>query len=103
MLGMVDDDIGVLARCSKLNCLHQIRETLSEYYDQLVEYYEEELIPLEGLYSSGEETYGYESLEKIKSTLYYISDRWKSSFRVRWLIDLINPDYILYGDINGNN
>lgn len=37
---------------------------------------------------SGEETYGYEP-DDIKGSLEYISDRWKSRFRLRWLLDLI--------------
>ena len=41
-------------------------------------------------YRSGINTYGYEDIE---GTLYYISDRWKCAFRIKWLIDLIEGEY----------
>jgi len=40
-------------------------------------------------FRSGEETYGYEDIEKIKGDLIYISDKWNCSFRIRWILDLI--------------
>ncbi len=38
---------------------------------------------------SGYDTYGYESLESIKGSLSYISDRWTCRFRIKWLLDLL--------------
>lgn len=31
--------------------------------------------------------YGFEDEESINSTLFYISDRWRCAFRLRWLIE----------------
>ena len=39
-------------------------------------------------YRLGEETYGY-NLRSIRNNLIYISDRWNCSFRIRWILDLI--------------
>jgi len=36
---------------------------------------------------SGNDTYGYEEKESIKNNMIYISDRWRCSFRLKWLID----------------
>ena len=38
-------------------------------------------------FRSGEETYGYVDKESIENNIMYISDRWRCSFRLRWLID----------------
>ena len=46
-------------------------------------YYESDLDDRTGI-----ESYGCESLEGIKSQLEYVSDRWRCTFRLRWLIDL---------------
>ncbi len=40
----------------------------------------------------GFETYGYKSEHDIKNYLEHISDRWNCTFRLRWLLDLINLD-----------
>ncbi len=37
----------------------------------------------------GYQTYGYDDLESIKYNIGYISDRWNTRFRIRWLLDLI--------------
>ena len=37
---------------------------------------------------SGDETYGYKSLENIEGHLSYISDRFNCTFRLQWMIDL---------------
>ena len=39
---------------------------------------------------TGFETYGYRNLESIKGNLEYISDRWDCTFRIRWILDLID-------------
>jgi hypothetical protein len=44
-------------------------------------------------YRSGEETYGYSSYEHIKTNLHYISDRWSCSFRIRYMLDLLDKDF----------
>jgi hypothetical protein len=87
---------GVLMAASKLGTIEQIKEALRPYYELLVELYENELLVKEEDYRSGSDTYGYENLESIQGSLLYISDRWKACFRVRWLIDLINPNYCLW-------
>jgi len=81
---------------SKIDSLGGIRDVLQPYYQRLVDLYENDLLALEGDYRSGKETYEYESLESIQGNLSYISDRWRVAFRVRWLIELINPDYVMY-------
>jgi hypothetical protein len=86
----------ILLRASKLDSLEAIRNELRGSYDRLVTMYENELLERDQDYRSGEDTYGYSSTESIQSNLAYISDRWRVGFRVRWLIELINPDYILY-------
>ena len=90
------DHDGVLMAASKLDSVEKIRIALRPYYELLVEMYENEFLPLEEDYRSGADTYGYENLESIQGSLSYISDRWRACFRVRWLIDLINPGYCLW-------
>lgn len=86
-----------LVRASKFDSLGKIKDELRPYYNHLVRLYESELLESEHQdYRSGSETYGYKDLESIQWSLLYISDRWNACFRVRWLIDLINPDYCLY-------
>jgi len=96
LLGLQKDADGVLMTASKMGSVDEIREALKPYYSVLVKMYEEQLIVLEEDYRSGKDTYGYENLESIQGSLFYISDRWKACFRVRWLIDLINPEYCLW-------
>lgn len=45
-------------------------------------------------YRTGEQTYGYESEERIQRDVWYISDRWHCAFRLKWLIDGIKSDKI---------
>lgn len=40
-------------------------------------------------YRSGRETYGYGSEELIQNTVHYISDRYETAFRIRWILDLL--------------
>jgi hypothetical protein len=95
-LTLDDNFIGVLLLCSKLDSIEKIREHLRPYYPLLVRLYEDELIPIEESFTSGKESYGYDGIESIRGNLSYISGRWRCCFRVRWLIELINPDYKLY-------
>jgi len=37
---------------------------------------------------TGEQTYGYKSIEEIEGNLSYISDRFSAEFRLQWLLDL---------------
>jgi len=39
-------------------------------------------------YLGGHETYGYESIEDIESSLIYISDRFGAGFRLAWLVNV---------------
>ena len=48
----------------------------------------------EGDHRSGNETYGYSDRESIETDMFYISDRWRCAFRLRWLIDGIENDKI---------
>ena len=41
---------------------------------------------------SGAESYGYKSIEHVKSQLDYISDRFNAEFRLTWMLDL--PSHI---------
>ena len=41
-------------------------------------------------YRTCEESYGYKNEENIINNLIYVSDRWNCSFRIKWIIDLIN-------------
>lgn len=38
-------------------------------------------------FRSGEESYGYKSQESVRNNMFYISDRWRCAFRLKWLID----------------
>lgn len=91
------DGLGkVLESASRSEDLEVIRHKILPYYKKLVKYYENDLLEIEQDYRSGVETYGYEDIHSIKYNLSYISDRWRAAFRVRWLIELINPNYTLY-------
>lgn len=95
-LGMTSDQTGVLMQASRLSSMKAIRELLRPYYAELVHYYENDLLQVEGDYRSGTETYGYTVFKAIQFDLQYIADRWRACYRVRWLIELINPDYKLW-------
>ena len=45
-------------------------------------------------YKSGFETYGYDNKQSIQHNMLYISDRFRCSFRLRWLIDGIKSGHI---------
>lgn len=38
-------------------------------------------------FRTGDETYGYEDTESITTNLFYISDRWRAAFRLKWIIE----------------
>lgn len=44
-------------------------------------------------YRSGLETYGYNK-DSNANNMMYISDRWRCSFRLRWLIDGVKGGYL---------
>lgn len=78
------------------NAMKNFYNTSGITYSDILKY----LIPVKGLlykeyellvnddndYRSGEDTYGFDN---IRGDLSYISDRWRASFRVRWVLDLI--------------
>ena len=71
--------------------LEQIQTELIGIKPALIQLYNKSL-PVDDDYRTGEETYGYKSTEDVKERLDYISDRWYCSFRLRWLLDLIEKD-----------
>jgi hypothetical protein len=86
--------------------LQQIKHKLQPFLLWLKRHYELVLLPTNPDFRSGFETYGYKGHprdglgllemtdeESIKGDLSYISDRWQCSFRVRWLINLMEPEY----------
>lgn len=99
-LSLTETSSGILMDASKLRSIEAIREKLKPYYTCLVTVYEGNLLDFDEDYRSGKETYGYDDLESIQYSLSYISDRWKCAFRVRWLIELINPEYQLWDGRN---
>ena len=68
--------------------LKYIQKRISKVKSDLLIMYRESLKD-ESDYRVGVETYGYDSLESIKNNLVYISDRWNCSFRIKWLLDLL--------------
>jgi hypothetical protein len=40
----------------------------------------------------GVDTYGYDNIDSIKRNLEFVSDRWMTAFRVKWILDLIHQD-----------
>lgn len=59
---------------------------LSSVRDDMMDYWWELADDLRD-YRSGIDTYGYESHETIKSNMEYISDRWGTATRLKWIID----------------
>jgi hypothetical protein len=53
-------------------------------------YYDANYIPDD---RSGYETYGYDNKETIRDRLFYISDRFNATFRLRWLRDGIDGNH----------
>lgn len=45
-------------------------------------------------YRDGRDTYGYSDEESIRNNLFYISDRWRCAFRLKWIIDGVELGYI---------
>lgn len=86
-------------RCH-LYILEQIKAKLQPFILWLKREYELVLLPCDPDFRSGFNTYDYKAEsncetdeEHILWQLDYISDRWRCSFRVRWIINLIDPDY----------
>lgn len=73
--------------------LKEAIQLLTPWLDYLKELYETELVIEDRDYRSGKETYGYMGENQVLERLEYISDRWAVSFRVRWLINLIDCKY----------
>ena len=87
-----------------------IKHKLQSFLLWLKRHYELVLLSRDPDYRSGFATYGYTAIPPtdyeyslglrlgtddnyIKGQLSYISDRWQCSFRVRWLINLLEPEY----------
>ena len=75
--------------------------SLRAFLPNLIHLYETHYLPLDEDYRTGEEVYGYASEEFIKQNLYYVSDRWYTAPRIRWMIDLVCPEYIPYSTKQG--
>jgi len=73
--------------------IQSARDLLLPFLGDLIYLYENDYLVQENDWRSGEDTYGYESEEAVLNDLEYISDRWGSAFRVRWVIDFLDPDY----------
>lgn len=79
----------------------EIKHKLKPFLLWLKRHYELVLLPRDPDFRSGFETYGYiaepdDDMTDEEAILYqldYISDRWQCSFRVRWLINLLEPEY----------
>ena len=80
--------------------VEEIKYKIQPYLLWLKRHYELVLLKTNPDYRSGFATYGYDE-EWIKSKLFYISDRWQCSFRVRWIINLLDPNYD-YSSFNSN-
>ena len=67
-----------------------VKRKLAPLIPYLKRRYELVFLKVDPDFRSGFETYGYSN---PLTRLHYISDRWDCSFRVRWLINLVEPDY----------
>lgn len=83
-----------------IKTLEKVRKLLQPFLLWLKRHYELVLLSTNPDYRSGFETYGYISddddttdAQYVLNQLDYISDRWQCSFRVRWLINLLEPEY----------
>ena len=76
----------LLKSCDSLADIQSHLQPIKEDLLAMAKYYQDD-DPRTGM-----ETYGFQSVEAIKDNLYYISDRWSSEFRIRWLLDLIDLD-----------
>ena len=68
-----------IARALEQNDYSQLKSLVPRMKKQWLKYARDE-----GDFRSGEEVYGYDT---PLSTLTYISDRWRCSFRLRWIMD----------------
>lgn len=82
----------VIERCFN----EETTKYLKDVYDDLVWLYENHFLADDDDYRTASETYGLGTEEENMSTIRYIVDRWRCSFRVRWLIEVVNPDYVLF-------
>ncbi len=71
--------------------IHEIQASLKKIRPALEKLYKGTLA-VDDDHRVGLETYGYKSIEEIKRNLRYISDRWNCSYRIRWILDLIELD-----------
>ncbi len=68
--------------------IQEIQTSLKKIKPALEKLYKGTLV-VDNDHRVGLETYGYESIDEIKKNLMYISDRWNCSYRIRWILDLI--------------
>lgn len=75
----------------KRYCLNVLYPMLIKNYYYIKKYYKH-AVEYEGNNSEtrcGQDTYGYYSYQHIMERINYISDRYNSTFRLKWLLDLI--------------
>ena len=77
--------------------LHQLIHELQPYINDLTNL-RDEMVLEDDDWRNGFDTYGYSDIDQISGQLSYISDRWKATFRINWLIGLINPDDYLHAE-----
>jgi len=81
----------------EVKTVEEAKEVLHPLLNDFVYLYENHYVESEGDWRSGEEVYGYKDEESILGNLKYISDRWGAACRLRWMIDLLDPDYSFKG------
>jgi hypothetical protein len=76
--------------------LTEIRALLLPFLPYLIDLYEKVLVPEQGSpVVHGSNIYGgYADEDVVKQRIDYISDRWRCDWRVRYLINLLDADYI---------
>ena len=75
---------------SDASVLHSIRDEMMDYWWQLADYLND--------YRPGCDTYGYKSKESVRADMEYISDRWGTASRLKWIIDGLDN-----GSFDGRN
>lgn len=88
---------GVLKKYYKLLNENYLDPRYNNYRDRRKSY---SIVFLQPDLRNGEETYGYDSVESIEGDLNYISDRFSSAFRIRWILDLLEKNVKNIGHSN---
>jgi hypothetical protein len=79
----------ILSKADK-QTLTETQKQLAKFKTDLAQLYEASMDGNDADWRTGAETYGYHTEEQIKGDMDYISDRWRASFRIKWLIDFID-------------